>query len=143
MTDNDPFHGLTMNDNIPLNDWKKQSKKMFDVADDREYLLCDSVIGDVRKAVMVKFVMTDINKTDFHTLHTLIGSGDFYNIEESTFVFKDLDALIYYRGMSKPNLSRSLKSLETHGFIQKATSYGDQVITYKFLTAFKKLEELT
>ncbi|PHR95161.1 MAG: hypothetical protein COA68_17535 [Oceanobacter sp.] len=143
MTDNDEFNGLTMDNNIPLKEWKKQSKKMFDTADDREYLLCDSVIGDIRKAVMLKFVMTDINKTDFKTLHTLIGSGDFYNIEESTFTIKDFNDFRYYNGMSKPNLSRSLKSLETNGFIEKATVYGDKVITYKFLTAFKTLEKLT
>lgn len=129
---------------MELEDWKKQSKVMFDAADDKEYLLCESVRGEVDRAVIDQFLKTKISKTDFQVLNELMHIS-YYKIEESIFVLNDLK---YFVGgcefnISKPNLSRSLKALCENGFIEKATKYGDKVITYKFITAFKKLEELS
>jgi len=126
-----------------IEEWKKQSKAMFDTANDPQYLLCDSVRGEIDRAVIEQFLKTKINKTDFQVLNELMQVAN-YIIEDSFFILKDFEGFI--RGcefkISKPNLSRSLKALCENGFIEKVPHI-DNKINYKFLTAFKKLEELT
>lgn len=126
-----------------LEEWKKQSKIMFDTANDPQYLLCDSVRGEVDRAVIEQFLKTKINKTDFQVLNELMHVAN-YKIEESVFILKDLQDFINGCDfkVSKPNLSRSLKALCENGFIEKVPHI-DNNINYKFLTAFKKFEELT
>ena len=123
------------------NDWIKQSKKMHHVADDDEYLLCADFKRELYEKVMAEFIQSKISKTDFTVLHSLIMNC--LTEDESTFKIKSFENFIdaHSVSISKPNLSRSLKSLETEGFIERVRTSNELI--YLFKTEFRLLENLT
>jgi hypothetical protein len=124
-----------------FDEWQEQSLMMFNVADDVNYLLCESVQGSIYKAVNNEFIHSKLSKTDFKILNVLI--ENYWDIKRSFFSFPSFEVFIKlnYLSISKPNLSRSLKALESSGFIKKVDSIRD--IQYKFIIAFDELVRLT
>ncbi len=121
--------------------WIKQSIKMYQVVTDSTYLLCDDLKRDLYGKVMADYIQSAISKTDFTVLHSLMTNN--INLEESTFSIKSFDDFIHNHSIkiSKPNLSRSLKSLESEGFIEKIRT--SKELVYLFKTEFKLLENLS
>ena len=81
---------------------------------------------------MIDFISSKISKTDFSVLYILIDR--FLISEDSLFKFESFLLFILKTDItiSKPNLSRSLKSLELHGFIEKIDD--QEELTYLFKT---------
>lgn len=123
-------------------EWVNQSKVMFKTVNDPEYLLCDNFNGCVYKKVFTQFFNTKISKTDFSVLNALIEY--FWITEESLFKFNGYDNFLILSGLSlsKPNLSRALKTLEEAEFISLMDK-SKSTYTYKFLSAFEELKDLT
>lgn len=124
-----------------LIEWSKQSNQMFDVVADEKYLLCVDFKRELYELVMIDFISSKISKTDFSVLFTLIER--FLIIQDSLFKFESFVLFIQKSDItiSKPNLSRSLKSLEKNGFIEKVENESE--LTYLFKTEFKLLESLS
>ena len=123
------------------NDWSEQSKKMHKVVTDSAYLLCDDFKRALYAKVMIDYVESGISKTDFTVLHSLMMNN--LNEAASTFSIESFEAFIHSHSIkiSKPNLSRSLKSLESAGFIEKVRTTKE--LFYLFKTEFKLLEYLS
>ena len=121
--------------------WISQSKKMHNVVADEEYLLCADFKRELYEKVMADYVRSKISKTDFMVLHSLV--INYLTEDESTFKIKSFEEFIesHCVSISKPNLSRSLKSLEAEGFIEKVRESNE--LLYLFKTEFKMLEELS
>ena len=121
--------------------WISQSKKMHNVVADEEYLLCTDFKRELYEKVMADYVQSKISKTDFTVLHSLIMNC--LTEDESTFKIKSFKDFIdsHSVSISNPNLSRSLKSLEAEGFIEKVRESNE--LLYLFITEFKMLEELS
>lgn len=121
--------------------WVKQSQVMFKTVEDPEYLFCSDFHRHVYHRMMAQFLDKKTNKTDFSVLYALVEF--FWIVDESLFTFESLEQLLTLSSLSlsKPNLSRSLKALESDQFIERVESDGDY--TYKFLTAFVELKNLT
>lgn len=124
-----------------LIEWSKKSNQMFNVVADEKYLLCADFKRELYELVMIDFISSKISKTDFSVLYTLIDR--FLIIEDSLFKFESFVLFIQKTDItiSKPNLSRSLKSLELHGFIEKVDD--QEKLTYLFKTEYKLLESLS
>jgi hypothetical protein len=124
-----------------LEDWCKKAKRMYDVVADEQYLLCVDFKRDLYQMLCTDFIVSKINKTDFTVLYSMI--DNFLIIELSLFRFESFDLLTQTSNItiSKPNLSRSLKSLELHGFIEKVDD--EKELTYLFKTEYKLLESLS
>lgn len=122
-------------------DWITQSKKMHHVVADETYLLCADFKRELYEEVMADYIQSKISKTDFAVLHSLMMNN--LKEEESTFSIKSFEDFIddHSIKISKPNLSRSLKSLESEGFIEKVRTSNELV--YLFKTEFKLLEKLS
>lgn len=122
------------------NKFENLSKNMYDVASNRNGLAYRDIDTEVYKKVMIDFICCKASKTDLKVLHNLM--LDCWDLEKSIFKFKDFDEYLTrtFKEISKPNLSRSLKALETFGFIKKVKY--EREITYHFLTAYKVLEKL-
>ena len=122
-------------------EWIAQSKKMHHVVADGTYLLCEDFKRDLYEKVMVDYIQSNISKTDFAVLHSLMMNC--LKEEESTLSIKSFEDFIDAHSIkiSKPNLSRSLKSLESEGFIEKVRTSNELI--YLFKTEFKLLEYLS
>lgn len=122
-------------------DWIAQSKKMHHVVADGTYLLCADFKRELYEEVMVDYTQSKISKTDFTVLHSLMMNN--LKEAESTFKINSFEDFIdsHSVGISKPNLSRSLKSLESEGFIEKVRTANELI--YLFKTEFKMLEKLS
>lgn len=121
--------------------WIAQSIKMHNVVADDSYLLCADFKRELYEYVMIEFIQSKISKTDFAVLHSLIMNC--LNENESTFIIKSFEDFIDSHSMSisKPNLSRSLKSLENEGFIERVRASNE--LLYLFKTEFSFLEYLS
>jgi len=124
-----------------LEDWCKKAKRMYDVVADEKYLLCADFKREMYVMLCTDFIASKINKTDFTVLYSMV--DNFLIIESSLFRFESFDLLTQTSNItiSKPNLSRSLKSLELHGFIEKVDD--EKELTYLFKTEYKLLESLS
>ncbi|TEW56563.1 hypothetical protein E2R68_00575 [Psychromonas sp. RZ22] len=124
-----------------LIEWSKKSNQMFNVVADEKYLLCADFKRELYELVMIDFISSKISKTDFSVLYTLIDR--FLIIEDSLFKFESFVLFIQKTDItiSKPNLSRALKSLELNEFIEKVED--QEKLTYLFKTEYKLLESLS
>ncbi len=136
--DNTTVRVLIMN---KLEEWTKTAKQMYDVVADEKYLLCADFKREMYVMLCIDFIASKINKTDFTVLYSMI--DNFLLIESSLFKFESFDLFTQTSNIaiSKPNLSRALKSLESHGFIEKVDD--QEELTYLFKTEFKLLESLS
>ena len=121
--------------------WIEQSKKMHKVVADGTYLLCDDFRRELYETVMKEFIQSKISKTDFAVLLSLV--TNYLIEEESIFKIESFEDFIekHSLNISKPNLSRSLKSLETEGFVER--SKPSKELIYFFKTEFRYLEYLS
>ena len=121
--------------------WVAQSKKMHHVVADGKYLFCADFKRELYEKVMIDFIQSTISKTDFTVLHSLMTNN--INEAESSFTIKSFDEFIHAHSIkiSKPNLSRSLKSLENSGFIEKVLT--SKELVYLFKTEFDLLVDLS
>ena len=124
---------------MEIENWKLESAKMFEKANTPKYVSNGSFYADVYEGVSEKFIASGINKTDFTFLLRLM--SDFWNVEESLFEFQSFERFKQKTGLaiSSPNLSRSLKALQTSCFVEKVPDIKEK-ITYKFLVEFAVLK---
>ncbi len=122
------------------NKFENLSKNMYDIASNRTGLTYRDIDTEVYKKVLHDFICCKASKTDLKVLANLM--LDCWDLEKSIFQFKDFNEYQTktFKDLSKPNLSRSLKALESFGFIKKVKY--EREITYQFLTAYRVLEKL-
>ena len=133
--DNIHIRRIIMTD-TEIAEYKATSKSMFDEVFDPASLVRINLDDLTFNEIVRLFLSTKTSKTD---LAVLIGALEFWNRETSVI---NIESYSHYRSITKialinANLSRTLKSLEVHGFIRKVS--GHNSLEYFFDTPFSIL----
>jgi len=127
--------GIEM-ENTKTIEFKKASMDMFAEICDPTSLVNINLQEETLKAVITKFLSSKANKTDLGVLIGLMKFWDEQNSFLSVTSFNDFRLLTGVE-LANANLSRSLKSLEQNGFIERVGSKSE--LEYLFHTPFEVL----